>query len=123
MLQQDDENHCIVRRQTSWLDYNGVPSSISMTHGDAWLTVTDVPVFQANELLGASYQLYQHAGMKDTTILRTVSYRRLWAPRGAAHTRANCRSDDVPPRAHCGRHHACAPSEQQRRRRTHRRES
>jgi tripeptidyl-peptidase-1 len=60
---------------TSWLDYYGVPSSsISMTHGGGWLTATDVPMSQANELLGASYQLYRHARTNDTTILRTISY-------------------------------------------------
>ena len=59
---------------TSWLDHNGVPpSSISRTHGGGWLTVTDVPVSQANELMGASYQLYYHDGRNDT-ILRTASY-------------------------------------------------
>ena len=49
------------------------PSSISTTHGGGWLTVTDVPVSQANELLGASYQFYYHAGRNDT-ILRTAGY-------------------------------------------------
>ena len=59
---------------TSWLEHNGLPtSSISRTLAGGWLTVTDVPVSQANELLGASYQLYYHAGMNDT-ILRTAGY-------------------------------------------------
>ena len=59
---------------TSWLEHNGVPlSSISPTHGGGWLTVADVPVSQANELLGASYQFYYHAGRNDT-ILRTAVY-------------------------------------------------
>ena len=59
---------------TSWLGRNGVPtSSISLTHGGGWLTVTDITVSQANELLGASYQFYYHAGWNDT-ILRTASY-------------------------------------------------
>ena len=49
------------------------PSSISTTHGGGWLTVTDVPLSQANELLGASYHLYYHAGWNDT-ILRTDGY-------------------------------------------------
>ena len=44
-----------------------------MTHGGGWLTVTDVPVPQANVLLGASYELYYHAG-RNATILRTVGY-------------------------------------------------
>ena len=45
-----------------------------MTHGGGWMTITDLPVTQANKLLGASYQLYWHARTNDTTILRTVSY-------------------------------------------------
>ncbi len=58
----------------SWLEYNGVPpSSISMTHGGSWLTLAGVPVSQANELLGASYELHRHARTKET-IIRTVSY-------------------------------------------------
>ena len=44
-----------------------------MTHGGAWLTVTDVPVSQANQLLGASYQLYRNSKTNDTMI-RTVGY-------------------------------------------------
>ncbi|KAH9023658.1 subtilisin-like protein [Lactarius pseudohatsudake] len=59
----------------SWLAHHGVhSSSISTSHGGGWLTVTDVPVSQANELLGASYQLYRLAGTNDTAILRTVGY-------------------------------------------------
>ncbi|KAH9020550.1 subtilisin-like protein [Lactarius deliciosus] len=59
---------------TSWLAHHGVqPSSISTTHGGAWLTVSKVLVSQANEMLGASYQLYRHAKVNDT-IIRTVSY-------------------------------------------------
>ena len=59
---------------TSWLEHNGVPtSSISTTLAGGWLVATDVPVSQANELLGASYQLYYHAGRNDT-ILRTAGY-------------------------------------------------
>ncbi|KAH8980575.1 subtilisin-like protein [Lactarius hatsudake] len=59
---------------TSWLAHHGVrPSSISTTHGGAWLTVSNVFVSQANEMLGASYQLYRHAKVNDT-IIRTVSY-------------------------------------------------
>ncbi|KAH9172287.1 hypothetical protein EDB89DRAFT_2168783 [Lactarius sanguifluus] len=59
---------------TSWLAHHGVrPSSISMTHGGAWLTVSNVLVSRANEMLGASYQLYRHAKVNDT-IIRTVSY-------------------------------------------------
>ena len=58
----------------SWLKYNGVPpSSISQTHGGSWLTIVGVPIFQANQLLGASCELCYHAWANDT-ILRTVSY-------------------------------------------------
>ncbi|KAI9448785.1 subtilisin-like protein [Lactarius psammicola] len=58
----------------SWLEYHSVPSSsISTTHGGSWLTVTGVPVSQANGLLGASYQLFRHAETNDT-ILRTIGY-------------------------------------------------
>ncbi|KAI9443541.1 subtilisin-like protein [Lactarius indigo] len=59
---------------TSWLVHHGVrPSSISMTHGGGWLTVTNVLVSQANQMLGASYQLYRHAKINDT-IIRTAGY-------------------------------------------------
>ncbi|KAH9040234.1 subtilisin-like protein [Lactarius hengduanensis] len=59
----------------SWLEHHGVPSStISMTHGGSWLTLTGVPVSQANEMLGASYQLYRRTGTNDSIILRTVGY-------------------------------------------------
>ena len=58
----------------AWLVYHGIrPSSISTTHGGSWLTVTDVLVSQANQLLSASYQLYQNSKTNDT-IIRTVSY-------------------------------------------------
>ncbi|KAH9039325.1 subtilisin-like protein [Lactarius pseudohatsudake] len=59
---------------TSWLAHHGVrTSSISTTHGGAWLTVSNVLVSLANQMLGASYQLYRHAKVNDT-IIRTVSY-------------------------------------------------
>ncbi|KAH9030352.1 subtilisin-like protein [Lactarius pseudohatsudake] len=59
----------------SWLEHHGVPSStVSMTHGGSWLTLTGVLVSQANELLGASYQLYRRTGTNDSIILRTVGY-------------------------------------------------
>ena len=59
---------------STWLEYKGVPpSSISTSHGGGWLTVTGVPVSQANDLLGASYQLYHHSKRNDT-ILRTAGY-------------------------------------------------
>ncbi len=60
----------------SWLEHHGVPSSsISTSHGGGWLTITDVHVSQADELLCASYQLYRHTGTNETeVILRTVGY-------------------------------------------------
>ncbi|KAF8261122.1 peptidase S8/S53 domain-containing protein [Lactarius quietus] len=58
----------------SWLEHNGVSSSaVSMTHGGSWLKVTGILVSQANNLLGASYQLYRHTS-PNTTVLRTISY-------------------------------------------------
>jgi tripeptidyl-peptidase-1 len=58
----------------AWLEHYGVPSSsLSITHNGNWLKVTSVPVSQANELLGASYQLYRHTETNDT-ILRTITY-------------------------------------------------
>ncbi|KAI9431927.1 subtilisin-like protein [Lactarius indigo] len=58
----------------SWLEYRGVPlSSVSMTHGGGWLTLTGVPVSTANDLLGASYQHFLHAETNET-VLRTISY-------------------------------------------------
>ena len=59
----------------SWLEHHRVPtSSISVTHGGGWLTVTGVFVSQANEMLGASYQVYRPSGTNGTTIIRTVGY-------------------------------------------------
>ncbi|KAF8266009.1 subtilisin-like protein [Lactarius quietus] len=58
----------------SWLEHHGVPfSSVSRTHGGSWLTLTGIPVSRANELLGASYQVYRHSETKDC-VLRTVGY-------------------------------------------------
>ena len=59
----------------SWLKYHDVPTSaISTAQGGSWVMLTGVPVSQANELLGASYQLYRSTGMNGITILRTVGY-------------------------------------------------
>ncbi|KAF8258353.1 peptidase S8/S53 domain-containing protein [Lactarius quietus] len=59
----------------SWLKHHHIPpSTISMTHGGSWLTVTGVPVSRANEMLDASYQLFKPSGTNNTTILRTVGY-------------------------------------------------
>ncbi|KAF8270543.1 subtilisin-like protein [Lactarius quietus] len=58
----------------SWLEYHGVlSSSVSVTHGSNWLTLTGVSVSKANDLLGASYQLYRHADTNEM-IVRTVGY-------------------------------------------------
>ncbi|KAF8259949.1 subtilisin-like protein [Lactarius quietus] len=56
-----------------WLEHRGVFSSISATLGGSWLTLTGVPVSQANDLLGASFQLYKHTETNDV-VLRTISY-------------------------------------------------
>ncbi|KAF8256804.1 subtilisin-like protein [Lactarius quietus] len=58
----------------SWLEHSGISFFISATHGGGWLTVPTVPVSTANELLGASYQLYRYSGT-NKTILRTIGYR------------------------------------------------
>ncbi|KAI9451472.1 subtilisin-like protein [Lactarius psammicola] len=62
----------------SWLEHYGVPSSsISTSHGGGWLTITGVPVSQADKLLCASYRVYGHTGTNQTeTILRTTSRNR-----------------------------------------------
>ncbi|KAF8262117.1 peptidase S8/S53 domain-containing protein [Lactarius quietus] len=58
----------------SWLDYNGIPSSsISSTHGGNSLKLTGVPLSQANDLLGASYQAFKHVTTNET-IVRTTGY-------------------------------------------------
>ncbi|KAF8257579.1 peptidase S8/S53 domain-containing protein [Lactarius quietus] len=57
----------------SWLEHSGISFYISATHGGGWLTVPSVPVSTANELLGASYQLYRYSST-NKTILRTIGY-------------------------------------------------
>ncbi|KAH9053813.1 peptidase S8/S53 domain-containing protein [Lactarius vividus] len=58
----------------SWLEHHRITlSSVSVTHGGSFLTVAGVPVSQANELLGASYQLYMHTKTNET-IIRTLGY-------------------------------------------------
>ncbi|KAH8987037.1 subtilisin-like protein [Lactarius akahatsu] len=64
----------VLELANAWLEHHGVyPSTISTKHGGSWLTLTAIPVSKANELLSASYQLYQHIGTNDT-VLRTLSY-------------------------------------------------
>ncbi|KAH8991285.1 subtilisin-like protein [Lactarius akahatsu] len=58
----------------SWLEHHRVTSSsVSVTHGGSSLTVTGVSVSQANDLLGASYELYTHTKTNET-IVRTLGY-------------------------------------------------
>jgi tripeptidyl-peptidase-1 len=58
----------------SWLVHHGIrSSSVSRTHGGAWLTVTNVLISQANQLLGASYQLYRNTKTNET-IISAVGY-------------------------------------------------
>ncbi|KAF8266286.1 Pro-kumamolisin, activation domain-containing protein [Lactarius quietus] len=58
----------------SWLEHHGISlSNVSKSHGGSWLTVTEVPVSKANDLLGTSYHLYQHSETNET-ILRTIGY-------------------------------------------------
>ncbi|KAH9171769.1 subtilisin-like protein [Lactarius sanguifluus] len=58
----------------SWLEHHHVTSSpVSVTHGGSFLAVTGVSVSQANDLLGASYQLYTHTETNET-IVRTLEY-------------------------------------------------
>ena len=59
---------------SSWFEYHAIPSSsISVTHGGNWLALIGVSASKANELLGASYQLYRHAETNEPTV-RTVGY-------------------------------------------------
>ena len=58
----------------AWLVHHGIrSSSISTTHGGEWLTLTDVLVSQANQLLHASFQLYRNL-KTNVTIIRTLGY-------------------------------------------------
>src|ERR1700733_7379987 len=58
----------------SWLVHHGFPSSsFAMTHGGNTLTLTEVSIPQANELLDASYQLYRHVKTNET-VVRTICY-------------------------------------------------
>ena len=58
----------------AWLEHHGIPPSAVLTkHAGSRLTLIGVPVSRANDLLGASYQLYYHAGTNET-VLRTLSY-------------------------------------------------
>ncbi|KAF8259313.1 subtilisin-like protein [Lactarius quietus] len=64
----------VLKLINAWLEHHGVlPSTISTKHGGSQVTLIGIPVSQANDLLGASYQLYHHIGT-NTTVLRTLSY-------------------------------------------------
>ncbi|KAH9160524.1 subtilisin-like protein [Lactarius sanguifluus] len=64
----------VLELANAWLEHHAVhPSTVSTKHGGSWLTLTAIPVSKANELLRASYQLYQHIGTNNT-VLRTLSY-------------------------------------------------
>ena len=52
-----------------WFEHHGVLLRLD----GSWLTLTDLPVSQANDLPGASYRVYQRAGTKDC-FLRTVGH-------------------------------------------------
>ncbi|KAH9068288.1 subtilisin-like protein [Lactarius deliciosus] len=59
---------------SSWLKHWGIPSSsVSTALGGNWLKVVGVSVSQANDILGASYQLYRHVETNDA-VIRTISY-------------------------------------------------
>ncbi|KAH9057761.1 subtilisin-like protein [Lactarius vividus] len=59
---------------SSWLRHWDIPSSsVSTVLGGNWLKVVGVSMSQANDILDASYQLYQHVETNDA-VIRTVSY-------------------------------------------------
>ena len=57
----------------AWLHHGVHPSTISTEHGGSLLTLSDISVSRANDLLNATYQLYQHVRTNET-VLRTLSY-------------------------------------------------
>ncbi|KAH9025804.1 subtilisin-like protein [Lactarius hengduanensis] len=76
----------------SWLGHHRVPSeSVSASHGGSSLTLTGVPISQANNLLSASYQLYRHLETNET-IIRTIGYS---LPANSARACANRVADDM----------------------------
>ena len=62
-----------VKLVKTWLGHYGVPSPASLTHGGSTLTLTGVSMTTANDLLGASYQIYRHIETNET-VVRTVRY-------------------------------------------------
>lgn len=50
----------------SWPEHHGIStSSVARTHDGGWLTTTNVPVSQADDVLGASYQLYRYTAANE----------------------------------------------------------
>ena len=73
----------------TWLTHHRIrSSSISRIHGCTWLTVSDLRVSHASQLLGASYHLYWNMKTNET-IIRTVGYSL------PAYTRSICHADDT----------------------------
>ncbi|KAI9444508.1 subtilisin-like protein [Lactarius indigo] len=90
----------------SWLKHHSMASSnVSTSHGGRWLTVTGVPVSKADDFLGVSYQLYQHARTNED-ILCMIGY-----VLPAARSRRRCISAR---RARCGQGHVYTVAGQQR---------
>ncbi|KAH9021480.1 Pro-kumamolisin, activation domain-containing protein [Lactarius pseudohatsudake] len=85
----------------SWLKHHGVhPSSVSQSHGGGWLTVADVPMSQANNILNASYQLYRSPRMLRHTPRLRRRVETMAAPAKAASVdleRELSRRDDIDP--------------------------
>ena len=64
----------VLEQVHAWLEHHGIPPSAVLTkHAGSRVTLIGVPVSRANDLLGASYQLYHHSGANET-VLRTLSY-------------------------------------------------
>jgi hypothetical protein len=84
-------------------------SSVSMTHGDSWPTLTDMPVSKANDILCASCRLYRHTEMNET-IVRTFSYS--VPPARCIGTCDHVLDGSSPPCACCSRHRESAPQHQ-----------
>ncbi|THH15737.1 hypothetical protein EW146_g4775 [Bondarzewia mesenterica] len=59
---------------SAWLEHHGVPAtSVTPSAGGDWLTLSAIPVTQADMLFGAKYQVYRHAHTNDS-LIRSISY-------------------------------------------------
>ncbi|KAH9041292.1 hypothetical protein EDB85DRAFT_1922083 [Lactarius pseudohatsudake] len=76
----------------SWLGHHPLRVHLGDTHDGSSLKLVGVPISQANNLLGASYQLYKHIKM-NKTIIHAISYSP--SSRSAARTCTNRRANDV----------------------------